>query len=711
MPKGPESGASGQFDLIVAADMTRGGDAGLRIATEAQVAADLGMRAGLLHLPEGQHERVSADVHGALRRRWAAAIDLQGEIETKLLVVYAAGGPRATPPGLAGLRAQTVVLVVDDVPEPSRLAEWLPLTCGPLLLAPTNRWVRAGIEALQLPLPMEEADWRTSVASAEGPGKALGARLQLGLVVPADNRERTALPTQLEAMLPRGDWVDVHLFGATADGLAGMPRLTAPHGLQAASDFDVACFLSQVDVLACFPTAPGREMPEAAIALAMAAGKPVAMPPAYHPHFGAGLLYCDIDQVVGRAVALLRRPKDRDAAAETARAEAGRQFPRAAHAERLTRLAGFAPVALRAPPTPRKRRPSVLFVPSNGVGLGHVSRLLAIANRVQGHCDTAFATLAQAASIVESFGHVTHYLPSLSDTKAEMPVWDAWFRLELERLIELHDADVVVFDGNNPTPGLVHAARSQPPCRLAWVRRAMGKAGASPFLHLSGLFDLIIEPGELAEAYDRGATAARRHEVERVEPIRLLDLEDLLPRTIARAELGLDPQRPAVLIQLGAGAHRNVVDLTDAAVRALQGHDGAQIVIAEWENGVVPMSLWPGTQVVSGFPMSRYTRAFDFSISAAGYNSFHEAIEFGLPTVFVGNSHPAIDDQVARASMAQEAGAAIELPEDELYQLPAICELLLEASVRDVLRARCQTLRRPNGAVAAAALITRLAGA
>lgn len=708
MPNGPGRGATDQFDLILAADMTRGGDAGLRVANDAQVAADLGMRVALLHLPKERSGRVSADVRGALRRGWATAIDLQQRIETNLLVIHAADCAGLAAPELTGLRARTTVLVVNDVPEPSQHDQCLPLVNGALLIAPANRWVRAGIEALHLPLSMEGVEWRTSVVPVDGPDKSLGARLQLGLVVPTDDRERAALPAMLEAMLPPHDWVDVHLFGANAGELAGMPTLTSPHRFLAASDLDTARFLSMVDMLAWFPTTPGHQMPEAAIALAMAAGKLVAMPSTYRPHFGTGPLYCEIDQVVERTVALLRQTGDRRTASETAKTEVARHFPRAAHAERLRRLAGFSPIAARVPQAPRKRRPSVLFVPSNGVGLGHVSRLLAIANRLRNDCDIVFATLAQAASIIESFGHLTHYLPSLSDTKAEIASWDAWFRLELERLIDLHDVDVVVFDGNNPTPGLVHAARSRPPCRLAWVRRGMGKSAASPFLHLSNLFDLIIEPGELAEAYDTGATASRRHEVERVEPIRLLDVEELLPRETARAELGLAPQRQTVLIQLGAGAHRNVVEMTDAAVRALRGHGDVQLVIAEWENSVVPMSLWPGTRVVSGFPLSRYAHAFDFSISAAGYNSFHEAIEFALPTVFIGNTHPAIDDQVARARMAQEAGAAIDLSEDELYQLPAICELLLQESVRDVLRAKCRTLRRPNGAVAAASLIARL---
>ena len=73
-----------------------------------------------------------------------------------------------------------------------------------------------------------------------------------------------------------------------------------------------------------------------------------------------------------------------------------------------------------------------------------------------------------------------------------------------------------------------------------------------------------------------------------------------------------------------------------------------------------------------GFPLSQHFRAFDFSIAAAGYNSFHEVINFGLPTIFVPNRHPSMDDQAARAELAQDIHAAFVLEEDDLDDLPAL---------------------------------------
>ena len=64
-------------------------------------------------------------------------------------------------------------------------------------------------------------------------------------------------------------------------------------------------------------------------------------------------------------------------------------------------------------------------------------------------------------------------------------------------------------------------------------------------------------------------------------------------------------------------------------------------------------------RATSVFPISRYFRALDFAVAAAGYNSFHELVGFGVPTAFVPNPSMPLDDQPARARWAADAGAAL----------------------------------------------------
>ncbi len=346
-------------------------------------------------------------------------------------------------------------------------------------------------------------------------------------------------------------------------------------------------------------------------------------------------------------------------------------------------------------------RSQVLFVPSNGVGLGHVSRLLAIARRLDAGVPVAFASLSPALQSIRSFGFAAEYIPSHHYLGGELPLWDQWLNVELGALLDEYDAGLLVYDGNNPTPGLIEAARSRK-CRLAWVRRGMWGRASSPSLDYSGHFDVIIEPGEIAGSRDNGATAQRKDEVVAVDPIRLLDEEELLSREAAAGRLGLDASRPAVLVQLGSGFNRNTIGLAATVVDQLRAVENLQIMIADWLVDAGFVSPWNDVGVVRGFPLAQYFRAFDFSISAVGYNTFHDVIAYALPTLFIANRHPSMDDQAGRARFAQDHSAAFEMPEDDLADLPQLLQLFSNEKAREFLRQRCQKLARPNGAEAAA---------
>jgi UDP:flavonoid glycosyltransferase YjiC (YdhE family) len=346
-------------------------------------------------------------------------------------------------------------------------------------------------------------------------------------------------------------------------------------------------------------------------------------------------------------------------------------------------------------------------VPSNGVGLGHVSRLLAIARRLDAETPVLFASLSPALEVIRSFGFQAEYIPSQHYLGGDPAAWDRWFNFEIGSLLAAYDIELLVYDGNNPTIGLIEAAASRR-CKLAWIRRGMWGTANSPSLAHSSRFDLILEPGELAESRDDGVTAGRRHETVAVDPVRLLEKEELLSRETAARCLGLDVSRPAVLVQLGSGFNRNILGLTSGILDHLRAFDGLQIVVADWLADASSVPLWDNVKVVRGFPLSQYFRAFDFSISAAGYNTFHDVISYELPTVFIANRHPSMDDQLGRAKFAQDHSAAFELAEHELEDLPQLVELLLNQKGREFLQQRCRELAKPNGAGQAARVLQDL---
>jgi UDP:flavonoid glycosyltransferase YjiC (YdhE family) len=375
------------------------------------------------------------------------------------------------------------------------------------------------------------------------------------------------------------------------------------------------------------------------------------------------------------------------------------------HAARLARLVGRRPASRPARPAARRR---ILFLSSNGVGLGHLTRLLAVARRMPEAVLPVFATMSQAMPIVGQAGYPVEYLP-FHHGNVDVADWNDWFALHLGQIIDFHEAAAIVFDGSNPYSGLIKAAaRARLP--LVWIRRGMWKETQSndEQIRRQRFFDLVIEPADIADAVDRGATAALRDATLRVPPIRLLDAEELPGRQEAAAALGLDPGRPAVLIQLGAGTNRDIVSLIDAVLGALAQRPEVQPVVAEWLIAPAQLDFWPGVRRLRGFPMSRYYNAFDFTVSAAGYNSFNEIISFGVPAIFIANEHPTMDDQAGRATFAEANGAGFHLPETRAEEIAPMVEALLDERARLLIRANCARLAQDNGAGAAAAAITRL---
>lgn len=358
--------------------------------------------------------------------------------------------------------------------------------------------------------------------------------------------------------------------------------------------------------------------------------------------------------------------------------------------------------------SPDRRR--VLFATSNGTGLGHLNRAMAIARRLPETHEPVLFTLSQAAPVVAEAGFRVEYHPSYRRPGSGSDwQWNLRLRRRLESLLEDERPDLVVFDGVHPYRAVTHVlgAGGAPPS--IWCRRAMWRQGSGTApLRRVGAFDAVIEPGELAAERDRGPTVVRRGEVVAVAPIVYLDQSELLPRERAAAELGLDPDRTTALVNLGQGGE------TDRAVAAtlerLRREPGLQVAALESTIGA-GLSVPDGVvRLRATFPMSRYFGAFDLAVAAAGYNAFHELIAFGVPALFVPMPRNT-DDQAARAAWAAEAGIAraVRGPRDA-DAIAVELGPLLDPGERARMRAGCKRAFGENGAVEAAALVAATAG-
>jgi len=707
--------SNNKFDVVLLADMTRGGDIGLRIRRELQALAGRGYRCALRHLPPGSRQTVSPDIQRCVREGLAMPVGAGGAISARLAIAYSPGVLSA-PVDLGGLSAERVILVVDGPPSPKQMGYWFGFGVGPMSWAPTNRWVRARLEEFGFPVPLAEEDWRAIAAPCRPRPDLAPARLVpvLGRVSTNSAAQWPQTAEALDATYAAGAF-DVWMHGGPPNDLRKEIGAASSWTILDPAEMSVERFIEAIDVLAYFPGVKSPELPEAAIVAAMVSGKPVILPERFRPHFGEGAIYAAPSEALSVAARILADAPALAALRDQAAEHCRWSNPQSAYLERIESLAGPPERSARAAPAAAAHdaaggKSRALFVPASGIGLGHVARLLAIARRLDDAVEPVFASLGQAGDVIDAFGYRSEYIPSRSDTRAPLSEWDAWFRHDLGEVIDRYEPAVVVFDGNNPTPGLVQAVLAHGACRLVWVRRGMGPETPSPFLDNARFFDCVIEPGEYAAERDTGPTSRLRHEVVQVPPIRLLDDAELLSREDARREMGLAPDRPAVLVQPGSGANRDIVELTDRLVSDLRRFDGLQIIIAEWSNGAISLPHWPGTRRLRGFPISRHFNAFDFSVAAAGYNTFHEVIAHGLPTIFVANRHPSMDDQGARAEFAQDRGAAFDLKEQEMHLFPTLCRAMLTPEANAVLREGCAAFDRANGAAEAAAIVKRLAG-
>lgn len=677
-----DGAARPRFDVLIAGDMTIQGDRAFRVTEEIRHYAKEG---GLVGVVQGARpmpgSRIAREVQTCLRRGLAELVDPASTPASKLLVVHGPSEIGWRDRSLTGIRAEQAILVVHDRQDYAITGIRQRLRGSKQIVwAPTNPWLR---EAAPEKLVLTPKDWLPpSESIAELP-----ERISPGVLRPAIGWIVTDC-TPVNSV-PALEEIDIHLVSLGSTALPDMEGIQVIDGGQLSLDR-----LAKIDAFAYFPDETETAFPETLLRAALRRGAVVLLPEWLERHFGSGPRYCAPEVAAAELTRIFGKGKRRSNGGT--RRKAKRSLPRT---ERR------APAVVAAPGGPRP----IMFVASNGVGIGHLGRLLAIARRVNPQVPVVFVTQAQAVDVVERFGYRAEYLPSAHYLGGDFASWDRWFAFEIERLIDSYDPALVVYDGNNPSDGLIHAAAGRRDCRLAWVRRGLWGKTVSRFFDNARWFDLIIEPGELEGQPDDGITARRRAEVQLVPPIRLLDSDDLLSREEAAASLGLDPKKPAVLVQLGAGYNRDIVSLIEELVAVLQQVPNLQICIAEWVNGAQSLSYWPGVKYLRGYPLSQYFRAFDFSIAAAGYNTFHEVIGFGLPTVFIPNRHPTMDDQGGRAEHAQALQAAFEMSERDLEDLPQVVALLMDTGARAFLSGNSLRVAGPNGASDAARMLEELA--
>lgn len=348
-----------------------------------------------------------------------------------------------------------------------------------------------------------------------------------------------------------------------------------------------------------------------------------------------------------------------------------------------------------------------LLCTSNGVGLGHVTRMMALGQALEPSMSSVLFTLSAALPIPTRAGFTVEHLASADQFDASGYSWNDLLSERIDQLISAYHPDVLLFDGVHPYQGLRDALRAnRRRVRSIWVRRGMWKPGVAPDLRpLTRHFDHIIEPGDYAREYDHGITASERDKVSIVAPVVYTGPSRRPGREQACSELGLRPDHTNVLVQLGAGQINDISSAVGAVTASLGQHRGVTVAVARSELSADSSGVGDSVVEIQRFPISHWFAAFDAAVVAAGYNSFHEVLSLAVPSIIVPNLETKTDDQDARSRWAHDEGLGVRwdgISEDGLH---AAVAAIVDPSERRAMRARLTDLGPATGASEAAALV------
>jgi len=245
---------------------------------------------------------------------------------------------------------------------------------------------------------------------------------------------------------------------------------------------------------------------------------------------------------------------------------------------------------------------------------------------------------------------------------------------------------------------------------LVWVRRGFWQKTPQRYLLdlQSKMMDLIITPGDYGQSYDKGPTANRKDSLL-VKPISIFNPKNALSKADARNLLGLDLNRPAVLVQLGIGEADLNAKMT-AALKGLISWPNLQVVLTKDPIDSEGVNLAPDgldLKVIRHFPLANVLGAFDAAICAAGYNSVHEELAAKIPTLFIPNTR-GTDNQAARAAWAADNKVALTVDQSNLSQITLNASKLINVNLRAELSKNCASLPAVIGAAEVAAVFKDL---
>lgn len=658
----------------------------------------------------------------AILRHPTAILDIPsvsawGQIEQALVI---ANQPAIKPSGAIEYDVSAVTRTVEE--RFGIKPQWSPI--GPI--------VRSTLEPFSDAIDILPYDW-TNVFSTSG---VPTQRTQFNSILPRVGRHSRPQPAKwpnsfkdiYDAYLVNQNF-DVRILGGAKPALDIIGRKPRNWTVHSFGSLEPSAFLDEIDFWVYFHHPDWSEAYGRAIMEALWSGAVVILPKYLEASYGSSAVYCkpgDVAKVIHEFQSGERSFLEQSAIGQAFAAKhsaelhvrriqsllSGRSTPGAPQPTHTTEptVEALRPPRTRLETTLKPvldryyvtRRPRALFVTSNGAGMGHLTRMLGLARAAADKIEPIFFSMSQGVSVVSNAGFPYEYVPFNSAMQTKSALWHKYFEDRLRLAIEHYNAEIIVFDGTWPYRGMLDVLQSSGLLRV-WMRRGMWKKTiSSDQLSKAPQFDIVIEPGEHARSYDSGATRDDTNSM-RVAPMTVLSQSEVLTRSQALEELGLQGDRKYALVTLGAGNINDVASTQADVLSAIQDMTGWEAILTK--PPIANATGLESAKTISTFPLARYTRAFDFAVSAAGYNSFAEWTSGGLPCIWIPNLSTMTDDQDARARWSNDNGYGLRAVESDSVGIRQAVSTMCNDTTRLSFTRRLENLNHPNGASEAAEIL------
>lgn len=304
----------------------------------------------------------------------------------------------------------------------------------------------------------------------------------------------------------------------------------------------------------------------------------------------------------------------------------------------------------------------VLSYAINGRGMGHLVRQLAILRWMRRYAELLGVRLepwvlssSEADTLARREGIPCIKIPSKSmirdaglDPSSTLGVMRGWV---LSAVANLQPDLMLVDTFPGGTFGELAGVLEIPRRRVLVARPVQDwLAQEAAFRSMLPLYDRVIVP-EPPEYVQENPPFDRKESY--VGPILIREREELQSREAARAALGLCGR--AVYLSLGGGGDPQATRILPTLVPQLRAA-GWEVVVGAGPLYQGPELRGPGIVWLDRYVPVELFPAMDAAVSAGGYNSFHELMYCGVPTIFLPQPRLA-DDQAGRVQRAVQAGA------------------------------------------------------